>query len=306
MTPQWQAECKVNEALAQQLIETQFPELKPVKLVWLGEGWDNVVYRVNDRYVFRFPRRQMGADLIVAEEQLLPHLASRLPIHIPTPLFFGKPTDEFCWPFLGYQFLAGRSACAMHLTMDERAALAEPLAAFLKALHSIIADEAYALGAQDDNLGKLNVEQWYPRALANLEAIKNKKLFTHVNNLIDLLESLKNIKDDGPHVLIHGDLYARHLLINDHCQLSGIIDWGDVRVGNPAIDLKIVFDFLPPAAHSTFFEHYGCITEQTKQLALFRAICHTSVVVLYSNDIDDQDLLHEGLIGLDLIINKIY
>ena len=34
-------------------------------------------------------------------------------------------------------------------------------------------------------------------------------------------------------VLVHGDLYCRHLMF-DQEKLVGIIDWGDVGINNPA------------------------------------------------------------------------
>ena len=111
MSQLWSAEFKLEANLAKLLIESQFPQLSPVSLEFIGEGWDNVAYRVNQDYLFRFPRRQMGADLVDVEWHLLHELAQGLPIAIPKPLFYGKPDVQFKWPFLGYNFLDGKSAC---------------------------------------------------------------------------------------------------------------------------------------------------------------------------------------------------
>lgn len=40
----------------------------------------------------------------------------------------------------------------------------------------------------------------------------------------------------GPGVLLHGDLYPRHVF-TDGARLTGIIDWGDAAVGDPLFDL---------------------------------------------------------------------
>ena len=45
-----------------------------------------------------------------------------------------------------------------------------------------------------------------------------------------------------------GDLYVRHLLLNELCELTGVIDWGDVHLGDPAVDLMIAYSFLPLSA----------------------------------------------------------
>jgi aminoglycoside phosphotransferase (APT) family kinase protein len=301
MSKQWTAEHTVEPEQARLLIESQFPELAPITLELVGEGWDNIVYRVNRNYVFRFPRRQIGSTLVAVEEKILPLLNHRLPLPIPKLLFFGKPTPEYRWSFLGYNFLQGRSACAAHLNNLQREELAVPLAQFLKTLHAIPEQEALNLGAQYDKLGKLNVPFRYPQAQQNIAKIREIGLFDNCDALLEILETLKDLQDTGKKTLAHGDLYARHLLVDKHHQLSGIIDWGDAHVGNPAIDLQIIFSFLPQQAHQQFFDVYGHIDHQTLQIALFRALCQLTTLSLYSHDVSDTDLLRECLFGLQLI-----
>ena len=308
MNKLWLATFHLNPDLAKKLIETQFPELHSVTLEFIGEGWDNVVYRVNHDYVFRFPRRQLGADLVDTEWKILPHLIGLLPLPIPEPLFYGKPTSEFPWHFLGYRFLQGQSACAARLSIDERIKLAKPLAQFLKALHAIDQAQALSFGAQRDDIGKLDdmgkldVEKRWPVALQNIEKIRELGLFDQCDALVALLHDLKDVRDTGPKTLIHSDLYARHLLVDEHRALSGVIDWGDIRIANPATDLVILFSFLPKSAHHVFLDEYGPIDEQTRQLALMRELYHSSAIVLYSHEIGDKDLLDESLFGLHLLV----
>ena len=79
MSPQWSPEVELTDAAATRMIESQFPDQKPITLQPLGVGWDNTAYRVNSKFVFRFPRRQMGAECLEAEVRVLPALARRLP-----------------------------------------------------------------------------------------------------------------------------------------------------------------------------------------------------------------------------------
>ena len=95
MTPAWTAECVVSADLARSLIEGQFPTLAPARVQLLGAGWDNTAFRVNEGYVFRFPRRAFAVQFLEAETHLLPALAPRLPLRIPTPTFVGRPTDTY-------------------------------------------------------------------------------------------------------------------------------------------------------------------------------------------------------------------
>lgn len=302
MNKPWLSTTQLSSDQAKHLIQTQFPDLLPVHLEFIGQGWDNVVYRVNDEYVFRFPRRQIGADLIDVEWKVLPNLIGRLPIPIPEPLFYGKPTPEFAWHFLGYRFLPGQSVCSARLNIEQRTNLAKPLAEFLKALHSVDQSQAISIGAGFDALGMLDVEKRWPIARQNFEKIKELGLFQHCDTLLTMLDKLKDVRDTGVKTLVHGDFSARHLLVDKRYKLNGTIDWGDVRIGNPAIDLMIVFSFLPQSAHLLFFDAYGPIDDQTHQLSLFRTLYYASLVLLYSHDINDNDLLDETLFGLHLMI----
>lgn len=294
---QWDAEQSVVPELATKLIETQFLELAPVSLELFGEGWDNIAYFVNQKFVFRFPRRQISVDLINIENSLLANLANQLPLPIPNPIYIGKPSEDYAWPFSGYQILEGQTACRAHLTHEERSKLAKPLAEFLKALHAIKS------GAPDDQLRRLDVEMRYPKAHANLSQIEKLGLLPDMKPLFERLESFKHIRNTSPlKVLCHGDLYARHLLISPERKLCGIIDWGDAHLGNPAVDLSIVYSFLPPSARASFWEIYGTPDFNTQKLAEFRALFSASQIVVYAHDVGDADLLAEGLEALKFLI----
>lgn len=103
------------------------------------------------------------------------------------------------------------------------------------------------------------------------------------------------------HSLVHGDFYVRHLLIGEERQLAGVIDWGDLHVGDPAIDLAIAHSFLPTNAHSSFKQAYGEISNETWGLAKLRAIHSSSVILLFGHYLSDRALADEGSRSLRLI-----
>jgi aminoglycoside phosphotransferase (APT) family kinase protein len=79
---EWAAEVAVDEALARRLIGAQFPDLEVRSLSLLGQGWDMTVWLVDDRWVFRFPRRERVIPGLINEIAHLPRLAPVLP-HLP-------------------------------------------------------------------------------------------------------------------------------------------------------------------------------------------------------------------------------
>ncbi|MCA9708816.1 MAG: phosphotransferase, partial [Myxococcales bacterium] len=124
MADPWTPERVVTPREAVALIEAQHPSLAPVRVESLGAGWDNTAYRVDDAWVFRFPKHAAAAALIQAELDVLPAIAERLPLPIPSPRFVGEPTDAYPWPFVGYAMLPGRTACQAALDAAGRHALA--------------------------------------------------------------------------------------------------------------------------------------------------------------------------------------
>src|SRR5215471_8826475 len=142
MANEWVAEFEVSSEQAGDLIAVQFPQLAPVRCESLGVGWDNIAFVVNGEFVFRFPRRTLGAKLMEAELALMPAIAPLLPLAVSASSFIGKPTEQFAWPFGGYRMIRGVTACRANLSILQRMKLVKPLVAFLKSLHRIDSDFA--------------------------------------------------------------------------------------------------------------------------------------------------------------------
>jgi aminoglycoside phosphotransferase (APT) family kinase protein len=288
----------VTEELARALIEGQFPQLAPARVEPLAAGWDNTAFRVNGSHVFRFPRRQVAVPLLKAEASLLPVLAPRLPLPVPVPGFVGRPTEAYPWPFAGYPLLPGRTACGAALDEAQRVAAAEPLGRFLAALHAVPAADAARHGAGPDPLARLDPARRVGRARADLDRLARRGLVEDARPLAALLDAAPASYTARADTLVHGDLYARHLLVNGENRLAGVIDWGDIHLGDAAADLMIAHAFLPPAAHAPFRAAYGPVADVTWRMARLRAVWHTLIVLGYGSDTGDADLVREARVGL--------
>lgn len=291
MTKPWEAERVVDPELARRLIRAQAPGISAERVELLGAGWDNTVYRVDGEWVFRFPRREIGARLIAIELAILPRIAGRLPAPIPNPVWAGEPTPDFPWPFAGYRYLPGEPASHLDLGDEGRAALAEPLGRFLAALHALPIEELVPLGLPRDTLGRLDLDRRIPQAQEQLDRALHLGLISSLEPYLPLMEGLP--RGPRPTCLVHGDFYARHLLLCDR-RLCGVIDWGDLHAGDPAVDLMVLAAFLPACARPAFLASYGPIEDETLRLARFRALYHTLALLLYAHDLGDAPLLREA------------
>ena len=270
---EWDADLALDEATARDLIRAQCPGLSPRRLVALQAGWDNHVFLVDDTWVFRFPRREIAVRLLAWERDHLPALAPRLPLPIPVPTWLGVPTEAFPRPWLGYRALPGETACRVDPSDAQRVAMTASLGAFLRALHGIDPAELPAPLPPDfiDRAGAARRAALLAEALATWEhdpGVPRPALLRVLDEIIAAPGY------EGPPVPTHGDLYARHVLVDpaDPARVTGIIDWGDFHGGDPAVDLGIAWTLLPPAAHAAFRAAYGPIDDATWTRARYRAV----------------------------------
>lgn len=298
--PQWHPEVVVTDELARALIDEQFAPLRPISVRHIGTGWDNAAFVCNGRHVFRFPQREFAAPLIQMEAAILPVIAANLPVAIPVPRFIGTPARGYPWMFAGYDLLAGQTACSVELDERTRADLAAPLGTFLRGLHRIDPAQAIQQGLQHDLIGRMEHDRRFPAAVKRFAELREAGVIFDDSPFLEAMRRIAPITGEGKTAIVHGDLYARHVLIEDG-QLSGIIDWGDIHLGNPAIDLRIAFLMLPPSAHETFRDAYGPIDERTWELSIYSAIYSAVMVLQYGYRINDAQLLGIGKTALDYI-----
>ena len=104
--------------------------------------------------------------------------------------------------------------------------------------------------------------------------------------------------------LVHGDLYAAHLLVGADGDPCGVIDWGDVHIGQPVVDLALLFSFLPPQGRRSFQQIYGEIDPTTAAVARFKALEIAVTLVLYGHDNEKADLVRDGQTALRLLLEE--
>jgi len=289
--PPWTADFDLDVAYAARLIAEQFPELAGSHVRAFGNGWDNAAFLVDERFVFRFPRRRVAICLIERESAILPSIAPRLPLRISSPCFVGAPTAGYPSPFVGHELIAGATACSVPLGDEARLQLAVPLATFLRALHAIEPAPLVARGLPPDEIGRLDHAK-------RLALTKERCRALHAGGAALVWDELLVWMEEQPpeqlaareRTIVHGDLYARHVVLDESARVVGIIDWGDVHLGDPALDIALAHLFLPPPAHRAFRDAYGSIDERTWSAARYRAIYHAVLVYDYGVSVGDAAL----------------
>jgi aminoglycoside phosphotransferase (APT) family kinase protein len=184
-----------------------------VALVEIDAGYDYRVVVADDRWVFRFPRRAGVVRTLEDETALLPAIADRLPVEVPHfELVSREP------PFVAYRLVRGTPL------VDEDG---DGVRAFLDALHGI--DPAGLPAPRADWV------RAYREQCAEFERLVVPLLDADERRLAHALFAETETLTGFAPALVHGDLGPEHLLVRDR-RLRGVIDWGDARIGDPALD----------------------------------------------------------------------
>jgi aminoglycoside phosphotransferase (APT) family kinase protein len=292
----WAPDNAITTEAALSLITEQFPAFRGRRIRRLDAGWDNSAFSVAEAWVFRFPRRQVAVELLETEVRVLPRIAPRLPLAVPMPEFVGRPTAAFPWPFCGYPSLRGRTACRYRPTTEQRNANAPDLARFLRALHELDGRE---LGAPADRLARLDISARVPALLPRVVSLAGLGILGEPGRLVQRLESAVPPPPTASLSLCHGDLYARHLLLDDAGAACGVIDWGDLHHGDVAVDLSFAYSYLPASGRARFFAEYPSVDNRVHDAAELRALNSLIMIVDYGHDVGDRDLVDEGRSGLE-------
>ncbi len=96
--------------------------------------------------------------------------------------------------------------------------------------------------------------------------------------------------------LVHGDLGPEHVLGRDGV-LTGVIDFGDLHLGDAAIDLAWALHSTPPPFADALVAAYG-VTDELRERALIWHRLGPWHEVLYGNDIGDPQVVASGLAGV--------
>jgi aminoglycoside phosphotransferase (APT) family kinase protein len=292
--PGWTAELVVDEELARRLL-ARFPDLEVESLRPFAEGWDYTILLVNERWTFRFPRREIAVPGVRREIAVLPELAPLLPIPVPVPVFVGEPSEGFPWPFFGSELLPGRELGEAELDDAARVEIGRSLASFLRRLHD--AEVAYELPRDANRRADMSVR--VPRTREQLDELAAIGLWRRPASVDRLLEAAERLPPSDALAVVHGDLHFRQVLVAEDASATGVIDWVDVCRSDPAIDLSMLWSYLPREGREAFLAEYGTVTDEQLLRARVIALALSAALAHYGHGKGFRAIEREALFGLD-------
>jgi aminoglycoside phosphotransferase (APT) family kinase protein len=231
-------EVGTDVSLVRRLLAAQFPQWAGLPVTAVpSSGTDNALYRLGADLAVRLPRIGWAVDHIAKEQRWLPRLTPHLPLPVPVPLAQGAPGEGYPYPWSVVRWLDGEEA-ALHRVGD-LSVLAADLAHFVTALHRVeVGDPPPALPpgrgvplATRDDLTR--------SCIATLAGTVDTAAVTAAWET-----ALRAPAWDGAPVWVHGDLAPGNLLLTGG-RLSGVLDFGLLTVGDPAVDLLPAWNLFP-------------------------------------------------------------
>lgn len=224
-------EARLDERKVAEIVSQQFPEFDNCSVARLGGGWDNEMFVLNGRVVFRFPKRENGDAWLGRELQVAGAAEKALGGIVPHFAYIGRPSPAFACRFAGYPLLAGVPAGSPGVPLGM---LAADVARALGALHAL---DGAALPATPDNWESEPADLRRTELMALAAEVRSHLRGELLAQAEPYLEGHVPAPQGGVRRLAHNDICARHLLVDATSgRLTGMIDWGDAMATDPVVD----------------------------------------------------------------------
>jgi aminoglycoside phosphotransferase (APT) family kinase protein len=227
-------EVHVDEALVRRLLAQQMPQLadQPLAIVepW---GTDNAIWRLGADLVVRLPRIAWAAGQIEREATWLPRLAPHLSVAVPEPVAVGEPGDGYPFRWAVHRWIPGEGAALDRI--DDPVRFAVDLARVILELQT-----APTEGAPPARNRARPLREYDESTRGAIDGASH--LIDAAAALTAWEEALAAPPYEGPAVWVQGDLEG-NCLVRDG-RLCGIVDWGSACIGDPAVDVQVVWSPL--------------------------------------------------------------
>jgi aminoglycoside phosphotransferase (APT) family kinase protein len=230
------------------VVTAHLPDYRIDSVIQVGEGLDNVVYEVNAELIMRFSK-EPDPTRMTNEARLLAAVADVSPLPVPEPAF---TSAEQGW--LAYLKLPG--VPLLDMPRDQRShndrSIAATLGELLAALHAQPVDRWIDLVDIDDH----PLAEWR-RAAAQTCATVAELMPAAFRRPVETFLDATPPHDGYAPVFSHNDLGIEHVLVDPVTwAVTGIIDWSDAAIVDPAYDFGLLYRDLGPAAIRAAIRRY--------------------------------------------------
>ncbi|HEX2203143.1 MAG TPA: aminoglycoside phosphotransferase family protein [Longimicrobium sp.] len=240
-----------DHAEAAARIERHLPD-DGAELTPIGEGDDSFAFRLGTDVV-RVAKHRGAADSLRLEACVMARIAPRLPFPVPRTAF-SEPAHQCAFSVHAEVTGADLTREAWEaLPPAAREAAAADVARFLDALHALGVAEAGACGVP-----RIDAAVFAGHLLA-ASAPLHPRLAPETRRRLDAVLTRESLSSgaDRPPALLHRDFGPGHVLFDPPTgRVTGVIDFGDLALGDPARDFIYVYEDYGSEMLDAVLRHY--------------------------------------------------
>lgn len=280
------------------VVGAHMPGCRIESVALLGEGLDNLVYEVNGELIVRFgkdPDLARRATLVDHEARVLAAVSDISPLPVPQPAF--TVAEQGC---LAYRKLFGTPLLDMppHQRSAHGTSIAATLGELLTALHAVPVDRLTELVDEDHR----------PMAECRHEATENYvrvagRVPTAHRPSVEAFLAAAPPPDGYTPAFSHNDLGIEHVLVDPvSWTVTGIIDWSDAAVVDPAYDFGLLYRDLGPAAARAAISSYRIDADDLAALserAVFHGRCSVFEDLAFGMETEQRTYVDKSLAAME-------
>ncbi|HYN93797.1 MAG TPA: aminoglycoside phosphotransferase family protein [Pilimelia sp.] len=226
------------------VVVAHLPGYRVDSIVRIGAGLDHLAYEINGELIVRHskePDPARRAALLDREARLLAAVAEVAPLPVPEPVFTAA---ERGWQ--AYVKLPGVPLLELsdHRRSGHSTSIAATVGELLTSLHAVPVGRWTELVDNDDH----PLAEWRATAAETYPAVAGHIPARH-HGPVETFLGTPPPRDGYTCAFSHNDLGIEHVLVDPVSgTVTGIIDWSDAAIVDPAYDFGLLYRDLGPAA----------------------------------------------------------
>lgn len=233
---------RLSAAAVRGLVAAMMPDYEARSVAELGQGQDNIAYEVNHELIVRLSKDSnplRRAQRVDRESRLLTTVAGVSAVSVPKPVF--TVAGQGC---IAYFKLPG--VPLLEIPQPQRLVhckgIAATLGKLLTALHAVPLDRLTNLVGRDND----PPAQWLREAAEIYAMVAGEVPGRHRAAVEAFFAAPPPVEGYAP-AFSHNDLGIEHVLIQPSSgRVTGIIDWSDAAIADPAYDFGLLYRDLGP------------------------------------------------------------
>jgi aminoglycoside 2''-phosphotransferase len=210
-------------------------------------GDDFFVVEINHEWMFRFPRQEIASKALQVEKAFLARFKTISPLPVPDHQYIEND-------FVGYPKIQGALLTVelfQGISKQSRERIARQIGQFLSAVHNFPVDEVKRIGVTEGWDGwQAKIIQYFQDVIVPKisPAARKPAMMCFEQMLAEPFESM----------VIHGDFALEdHVFFDEkRGELSGVIDFADVTLNDPAHDFQNILEYGGEEFFEAVMSHY--------------------------------------------------